>query len=55
MGMILAAFTFIRKISQTTTVAKLTEDYMENGRAHILQDKDIPDYAGGCTALFCWV
>jgi len=44
-GMILAAFTFIRKISQTTTVSKVTEDYIEDGRAHILQDKDIPDYA----------
>ncbi|HEY1469763.1 MAG TPA: SulP family inorganic anion transporter [Candidatus Acidoferrum sp.] len=44
-GMILAAFTFIRKISQTTTVSKVTDDYIEDGRAHILQDKDIPDYA----------
>lgn len=44
-GMILAAFTFIRKISQTTTVSKVTEDYIEDGRAHILQDKNIPEYA----------
>jgi SulP family sulfate permease len=44
-GMILAAFTFIRKISQTTTVSKVTEDYVEDGRAHILQDKELPDYA----------
>lgn len=44
-GMILAAFTFIRKISQTTTVSRVTDDYIEDGRAHILQDKDIPDYA----------
>ena len=43
-GMILAAFMFIRKISQTTTVSRVTEDYIEDGRAHILQDKDIPDY-----------
>jgi SulP family sulfate permease len=43
-GMILAAFTFIRKISQTTTISKVTEEYIEDGRAHILQDKDIPDY-----------
>jgi len=47
-GMILAAFTFIRKISQTTTVSKVTDDYIEDGRAHILQDKDIPEY----TAVF---
>jgi sulfate permease, SulP family len=44
-GMILAAFTFIRKISITTTVSKVTDDYIADGRAHILQDKDIPDYA----------
>lgn len=43
-GMILAAFTFIRKISLTTTVSKVTEDYIEDGRAHILQDKEIPPY-----------
>jgi SulP family sulfate permease len=43
-GMILAAFTFIRKISLTTTVSKVTDDYIEDGRAHILQDKDIPEY-----------
>jgi len=43
-GMILAAFTFIRKISLTTTVSKVTDEYIEDGRAHILQDKDIPEY-----------
>ncbi len=47
-GMILAAFSFIRKISMTTTVSKVTDEYIEGGRAHILQDKDIPDY----TAVF---
>jgi sulfate permease, SulP family len=44
-GMILAAFTFIRKISQTTTVSRVTDDYVVDSRVHILQDKDIPDYA----------
>ena len=44
-GMILAAFTFIRKISLTTTVSKVTDDYVEDSRAHVLQDKDIPEYA----------
>jgi SulP family sulfate permease len=43
-GMILAAFTFIRKISQTTTVSKVTDEYIEDGRVHILQDKDIPEF-----------
>jgi SulP family sulfate permease len=44
-GMILAAFMFIRKISSTTTVSKVTDDYIEGGRVHSLQDKDIPEYA----------
>jgi sulfate permease, SulP family len=44
-GMILAAFTFIRKISQTSTVSKVTDAYIEDGRAHALQDKEIPEYA----------
>src|SRR5215472_7150414 len=43
-GMILAAFSFIRKISMTTTVSKVTDEYIEDGRAHILQDKAIPEY-----------
>jgi len=42
--MILAAFSFIRKISITTTVSKVTDEYIEDGRAHILQDKAIPEY-----------
>ncbi len=44
-GMILAAFTFIRKISLTTTISKVTDDYIEDSRAHNLQDKEIPEYA----------
>jgi SulP family sulfate permease len=44
-GMILAAFTFIRKISMTTTVSRVTGDYIEDSRAHVLQGKDIPGYA----------
>jgi SulP family sulfate permease len=43
-GMILAALLFIRKVTATTTVSEVTDDYVEAGRAHILQDKDIPDY-----------
>jgi sulfate permease, SulP family len=43
-GMVLAMFLFIRKVSQTTTVSLVTKDYVELGRAHILQDKDIPEY-----------
>jgi len=43
-GMILAALLFIRKVAVTTTVSVVTEDYVEAGRAHSLQDKDIPEY-----------
>jgi MFS superfamily sulfate permease-like transporter len=42
--MILAALLFIRKVTATTTVSEVTDDYVEAGRAHILQDKDIPEY-----------
>ena len=44
-GMVLAALMFIRKVSRTTTVARVTKDYVEDSRMHILQGKDIPDYA----------
>ena len=43
-GMVLAMFLFIRKVSQTTTVSLVTPDYVEAGRVHSLQDKNIPDY-----------
>jgi len=41
-GMVLAALTFIRKVSRTTTVTRVTRDYVEDSRVHILQGKDIP-------------
>ncbi|MGC1451648.1 MAG: SulP family inorganic anion transporter [Candidatus Sulfotelmatobacter sp.] len=44
-GMILAALLFISRVASTTTVSQVTEDYVEDGRVHILQDKDIPYYA----------
>jgi SulP family sulfate permease len=44
-GMILAALLFIARVSNTTTVSQVTDDYVEDGRVHILQDKDIPYYA----------
>jgi SulP family sulfate permease len=43
-GMALAALLYIYRISQTTTVATVTTEYIEDGRAHILQDKDVPVY-----------
>ncbi len=43
-GMILAALLFIRRVTVTTTVSRVTRDYIDRGRAHTLQDKIIPDY-----------
>ncbi len=44
-GMILAALLFISRVAATTTVSQVTDEYVEDGRIHILQDKDIPYYA----------
>ena len=44
-GMILAALLFISRVASTTTVSQVTDDYVEDGRVHILQDEDIPYYA----------
>jgi sulfate permease, SulP family len=43
-GMALAALLYIKRVAQTTTVALVTEQYVEDGRAHILQDKQAPPY-----------
>jgi sulfate permease, SulP family len=44
-GMILAALLFISRVASTITVSQVTDDYVEDGRVRILQDKDIPYYA----------
>jgi SulP family sulfate permease len=43
-GMVLAALLYIRRVSSTTTVSRVTSSYLEEGRVHVLQDKHIPDY-----------
>ena len=43
-GMIMGALVFIRKVTSTTTVSRVTPEYVEYGRQHILQDKEIPPY-----------
>jgi SulP family sulfate permease len=43
-GMILAVLLFIRNVTATTTVSRVTPDYVKAGYVHTLQDKDIPDY-----------
>jgi sulfate permease, SulP family len=43
-GMALAALLYIYRVSQTTTVSVVTPDYIDEGREHTLQDKDVPAY-----------
>ena len=41
-GMALAALLYILRVAETTTIAPVTQEYLEDGKAHILQDKEIP-------------
>jgi SulP family sulfate permease len=41
-GMALAALLYIYRIAETTTVAPVTREYLQDGQAHVLQDKEIP-------------
>jgi SulP family sulfate permease len=43
-GMILAALTFIRRVAVTTSVARVTPEFIEQGRVHTLQGHTIPPY-----------
>jgi SulP family sulfate permease len=43
-GMILAALVYIQKVTATTTVAQVTDEYLREGHVHILQHKEIPSY-----------
>jgi SulP family sulfate permease len=43
-GMMLAAILYIHQVTETTSVEPVTHDYIKDGRAHILQDKQIPPY-----------
>ena len=42
--MILAALVYIRKVTATTTVSQVTDEYLREGQVHILQHKEIPSY-----------
>jgi SulP family sulfate permease len=42
-GMILAALLYIRRVTTTTTVARVTPEYIAQGRAHSLQLHDLPE------------
>jgi sulfate permease, SulP family len=43
-GIVMAALLYIRKVTGTTTVTRVTPQYVEEGWLHILQDKPIPEY-----------
>jgi len=43
-GMVLAAILYIFQVTETTSVERVTHDYIKDGQPHILQDKPIPPY-----------
>jgi SulP family sulfate permease len=43
-GMILATLVYVRKVTATTTVTRVTDEDMAEGRLHVLQGRHIPDY-----------
>jgi sulfate permease, SulP family len=43
-GIALAALLYIYRVSDTTSVQVVTPEYIEDGRPHALQDKDVPPY-----------
>ena len=43
-GIALAALLYIHRISETTSVTPVTEDYLQAGYAHVLGDKQLPPY-----------
>jgi sulfate permease, SulP family len=43
-GMILAALLFIGRVAATTTVTRVSPEYIGRGQVHSLQDKSIPEY-----------
>ena len=43
-GISLAALLYIHRVTETTSVSSVTPEYIEDGRPHILQDKQVPPY-----------
>ncbi len=43
-GVALAALLYIRRVTDTTSVAAVTLEYIESGHPHTLQDKRVPPY-----------
>ncbi len=42
-GMILAALLYISKVTRTTTVVQVTNEYLEDGRDHMLHFREVPE------------
>lgn len=42
-GMIFAALLYIQRVTKTTTVTQVTEQYLRDGREHMLHFREIPD------------
>ena len=43
-GMVCAALLFIKRVADTTTVTAVTDEYVQEGHVHILQNQKIPPY-----------
>jgi sulfate permease, SulP family len=43
-GIALAALLYIHRVTETTSVSAVTPEYIEDGRPHVLQDKQVPPY-----------
>lgn len=43
-GMALAALLYIYRVTETSSVEAVTDEYIEDGRPHVLQDKQVPSY-----------
>jgi SulP family sulfate permease len=43
-GIAFAALLYIHRVTQTTSVSAVTPEYIEDGRVHVLQDKQVPPY-----------
>jgi SulP family sulfate permease len=43
-GMALAGLLYIHRVTETTSVAPVTHEYIRDARAHVLQDKPVPSY-----------
>jgi SulP family sulfate permease len=43
-GMALAGLLYIQRVTETTSVAAVTHEYVRGARVHVLQDKPLPSY-----------